>query len=90
MLNTHGFVGYFEGKTETPYILTITHPENLLGVSAMIDLDKSNSTDIFQSSKYATLVEMPLMYSKPDITPVYHWTQFTPRTVNILYFCLFP
>jgi len=68
MLNTHGFVGYFEGKTETPYILTITHPENLLGVSAMIDLDKSNSTDIFQSSKYATLVEMPLMYSKPDIT----------------------
>ena len=68
MLNTHGFVGYFEGKTETPYTLTITHPENLLGVSAMVDLDASKSKDVFQSSKYATLVEMPLMYSKPDIT----------------------
>ena len=68
MLNTHGFVGYFENKTEIPYTLTITHPENLLGVSAMVDLDQSNSSDIFQSSKYATLVEMPLMYAKPDIT----------------------
>ena len=68
MLNTHGFVGYFDDKTETPYVMTITHPENLQGVSAMTDLDKSNSKDVFQSSKYATLVEMPLMYSKPDIT----------------------
>lgn len=68
MLNTHGFVGYFAGKTEIPYVMTITHPENLLGVSAMTDLDKSNGKDVFHSSNYATLVEMPLMYSKPDIT----------------------
>ncbi len=68
MLNTHGFVGYFDGKTEVPYVMTITHPETLVGVSAMTDLDKSNVKDVFQSSKYATLVETPLMYSKPDIT----------------------
>lgn len=68
MLNTHGFVGYFSGKTETPYTMTVTHPASLLGVSAMTDMDASDTKDVFNSSKYATLVEMPLMYSKPDFT----------------------
>jgi predicted metalloprotease with PDZ domain len=68
MLNTHGFVGYFSNKTETPYKMTVTHPASLLGVSAMTDMDASDTSDIFHSSKYATLVEMPLMYSKPDFT----------------------
>ena len=68
MLNTHGFIGYFKGKEETPYKLTVTHPETLLGVSAMIDTDASATSDVFLMSKYASLVEMPIMYSKPDFT----------------------
>ena len=68
MLNTHGFVGYFKGKEETPYKLTVSHPESLLGVSAMIDTDASATSDVFVMSKYASLVEMPIMYSKPDFT----------------------
>ena len=68
MLNTHGFVGYFKGKEETPYKLTVTHQESLLGVSAMIDTDASATSDVFVMSKYASLVEMPIMYSKPDFT----------------------
>ena len=68
MLNTHGFIGYFKGKEETPYKLTVTHPESLLGVSAMIDTDASATSDVFLMSKYASLVEMPIMYSKPDFT----------------------
>jgi predicted metalloprotease with PDZ domain len=68
MLNTHGFVGYFKGKEETPYKLTVTHPANLLGVSAMIDADNSDTSDVFVMPKYASLVEMPIMYSKPDYT----------------------
>jgi len=68
MLNTHGFVGYFKGKEEIPYKLTVTHPANLLGVSAMTDADNSNTSDVFLMSKYANLVEMPIMYSKPDFT----------------------
>lgn len=68
MLNTHGFVGYFEGKESIPYKLTITHPANLQGVSAMVDTDDSPEKDIFISKRYADLVDMPLMYSKPDIT----------------------
>ena len=68
MLNTHGFVGYFKGKEETPYKLTVMHPANLLGVSAMIDADNSDTSDVFVMPKYASLVEMPIMYSKPDFT----------------------
>ena len=51
MLNTHGFVGYFKGKEETPYKLTVTHPESLLGVSAMIDTDTSATSDVFVMTK---------------------------------------
>ena len=68
MLNTHGFVGYFTTKEETPYKLTVSHPASLLGVSAMNDLDPSDSKDVFMAAKYASLVEMPIMYSKPDFT----------------------
>lgn len=68
MLNLHGFVGYFTTKEETPYKLIVNHPATLLGVSAMNDLDASETSDVFMASKYATLVEMPIMYSKPDFT----------------------
>ena len=68
MLNTHGFIGYFKGKEETPYKLTVTHPETLMGVSAMTDADASTTSDVFVMPKYASLVEMPIMYSKPDFT----------------------
>lgn len=68
MLNTHGFIGYFKGKEETPYKLIIQHPETLTGVSAMTDADPSTTLDVFYMPKYANLVEMPIMYSKPDFT----------------------
>ena len=68
VLNLHGFVGYFQNKKETPYKLTVTHPEHLSGVSAMVDQDNSNTSDIFYSTRYSELVDMPIMYSRPDIT----------------------
>lgn len=68
MLNLHGFVGYFTTKEEVAYKLTVNHPSTLLGVSAMNDLDASETKDVFVASKYASLVEMPIMYAKPDFT----------------------
>jgi predicted metalloprotease with PDZ domain len=68
MLNLHGFVGYFTTKEEITYNLTVNHPATLLGVSAMNDLDASDTKDVFVASKYASLVEMPIMYAKPDFT----------------------
>ncbi|WP_309609098.1 hypothetical protein [Flavobacterium sp.] len=68
LLNTHGFVGYFTEFKETPYQLNIAHPENLFGATSMIDLDKSESNDVFRTFRYADLVENPIMYSKPNFT----------------------
>ncbi len=68
MINTHGFVGYFSDKKEVPYTVTITHPEALYGATAMLDTSASNSVDVFKSDRYATLVDHPIMYSKPDFT----------------------
>ncbi len=68
MLNTHGFVGYFEGAVESPYELTVNHPAELWGATSMTDADKSNTVDVFTAKRYAELLENPIMYSKPDYT----------------------
>ncbi|MCD0466308.1 peptidase M61 [Flavobacterium sp. ENC] len=68
MVNTHGFVGYFQDKLDVPYKVTITHPETLWGATSMTDEDASKTSDVFTTPRYAVLVENPIMYSKPDYT----------------------
>ncbi|WP_188050089.1 peptidase M61 [Flavobacterium sp. GP15] len=68
MLNMHGFVGYFKDKKDLPYHVTISHPETLWGATSMTDLDASTTNDLFVTSRYAELVENPIMYAKPDYT----------------------
>jgi predicted metalloprotease with PDZ domain len=68
MINTHAFVGYFDGFINNPYQLTVLHPEKLWGATAMEDLDASKIKDVFATTRYATLVENPIMYAKPDYT----------------------
>ncbi|QEE49491.1 peptidase M61 [Flavobacterium alkalisoli] len=78
VLNTHGFVGYFEGKSELPYVLTISHPASLWASTSFIDEDASNETDVFKSPRYPDVVDHPIMYSKPD------YTTFTVDGMEIL------
>lgn len=78
MLNTHGFIGYFEGKSETPYQITVTHPAALWGATSLIDTNPSNEVDVFDSPRYPDLVDHPIMYSKPD------YTTFTVDGMEIL------
>lgn len=68
MINTHCFIGYFDNFMATPYQLTVTHPDNLWGSTSMTDQDNSTTTDLFVTSRYAELVENPIMYSKPNYT----------------------
>jgi predicted metalloprotease with PDZ domain len=68
LVNTHGFVGYFQDKLDVPYKVTITHPETLWGATSMNDEDASKTSDVFSTPRYAVLVENPIMYSKPDYT----------------------
>ena|SRR6218665_573070 len=78
MINTHGFIGYFENLTANPYELTVLHPETLWGATSMNDTDASKSKDVFSVPRYAELVENPIMYAKPD------YTTFTVDGMEIL------
>lgn len=66
VLNLHGFVGYFKDKTDVPYELTVTHPAELSGGTALIDKDPSDTKDVFEGSRYFDLTDNPIMYSKDD------------------------
>ena len=66
MLNLFGFVGYFRGYTELPYELNITHPEDLYASTALIDEDANVVADRFTVTRYAEVVDNPIMYSVPD------------------------
>lgn len=68
VLNTHGFVGYFQDKMNVPYRVTISHPATLWGATSMTDRDASATNDEFVTARYAELVENPIMYAKPDYT----------------------
>ncbi|MFV8326050.1 peptidase M61 [Flavobacterium sp. ZS1P14] len=78
MLNTHCFVGYFTNYMSIPYKVTISHPATLWGATSMTDLDPSTTNDKFITSRYAELVENPIMYAKPD------YTTFTVDGMEIL------
>lgn len=66
VINTHAFVGYFTGKSELAYNLTVNHPESLQGATSMVDLDTSTTKDIFSTARYNDLVDMPIMYTKSE------------------------
>lgn len=68
VINTHGFIGYFDGKSEIPYTVTINHPAALWGATSLTDTNSSNEVDVFTSPRYGDLVDHPIMYSKPDYT----------------------
>jgi len=68
VINTHCFVGYFDKFLATPYQVSISHPANLWGSTSMTDKDSSTTKDVFVTSRYAELVENPIMYAKPDYT----------------------
>ena len=68
MLNMGGFVGYFTDKKQLPYKIAIIHPQNLQSSTALIDENPAMNADAFTVSRYADLVDNPIMYSEPDIT----------------------
>ena len=79
MVNNHGFVGYFDDKTEIKYNLTILHPAVLFGATSLIDADKRDTVDNFVVSRYFDLTDNPIMYAKPD------YETFTVDGMEILF-----
>ena len=68
VLNNHCFLGYFDNMKNVPYEINIKHPDNFYGSTALIDVDKSNTTDKFIVDSYNTVVDNPFMYHIPDTT----------------------
>ncbi|GAA4166674.1 peptidase M61 [Chryseobacterium ginsenosidimutans] len=66
LVNTHGFVGYIDNMQDVPYQLVIQKPTDFYGTTALVDQDKSESTDTFTLANYAKVTDSPLMYTKPD------------------------
>ena len=79
MINQHGFIGYFEGKKDLPYLVKISHPEGLYGATSLTDSDPSSTEDLFLANRYSELVDNPIMYAKPD------YTTFTVDGMEILF-----
>ncbi|RZK18946.1 MAG: peptidase M61 [Flavobacterium sp.] len=65
-MNLCGFIGYFAGYEEVPYKINVLHPANLYGSTAKDDLNPSLTTDKFEYTRFADVVDNPVMYSRPD------------------------
>lgn len=65
-LNLPGFIGYFKGKKETPYEISVSHPTDLYETSSLINKNttkEDNSKDIFVASRYDEISDNPIMYA---------------------------
>ncbi|GHA54002.1 M61 family metallopeptidase [Pontibacter akesuensis] len=68
LINTFGFVGYFDGLKQVPYELTIKKPEGFYGSTPLKATASTDSTDKYELPNYVDLADSPLMYNRPDTT----------------------
>ncbi|WP_025604199.1 peptidase M61 [Pontibacter actiniarum] len=68
LLNTFGFVGYFEGMKQVPYELNVTKPQGFYGSTPLKAVSSSDSLDTYEIANYVELADSPLMYNRPDTT----------------------
>lgn len=68
LLNTFGFVGYFEGMKQVPYELNVTKPSGFYGSTALQAVASTDSSDQYLVPNYMDLADSPLMYNLPDTT----------------------
>ena len=66
VINNHCFLGYFDNMKNISYEITIKHPSNFYGSTALTDVDKSNTSDKFITESYNRIVDNPFMYDVPD------------------------
>jgi len=68
LLNTFGFIGYFEGMKQQPYELTVTKPDGFYGSTPLKAVSSTATSDTYKLPDYVTLADSPLMYNRPDTT----------------------
>ena len=70
VINHNCLFGYFEGMTKLPIKLTFIKPMGFFGATSMLAIKKKATKDVFLAANYRSLVDAPLMYSKPDTTTI--------------------
>lgn len=68
LLNTHGFIGYFDDMKRVPYELIIIKPRQFYGSTPLKATKTTPSTDTYRINSYMEVVDAPLMYNVPDTT----------------------
>lgn len=68
LLNGHGIYGYLEDKEFLPFEVVVKKPEGMVHQSAYTTLHTKGDQDKFTAANYHQLVDMPVMYCKPDTT----------------------
>lgn len=66
MLNTHGIIGYLQGKNNLKYVIDIKKQKGLFAATSMKTVSAAEEQDRFNSPNYHELADAPIMYSKPD------------------------
>jgi len=66
VFNNHGIFGFFKKYERLPYKITVDRPEDLYGGTSMKRTGGDADTDIFETDSYNSLVDNPIMFSKPD------------------------
>lgn len=67
-INTHAFFGYFTDMKAVNYNITFKKPVGFYGATSMEAVKSDEKEDLFSMPSYQTLVDAPILYSKPDTT----------------------
>lgn len=70
VINNHCFLGYFDDMKNVQYEVTVLHPSNIYGSTALTDRDNSNTSDKFITESYNRIVDNPFMYDVPDTSTI--------------------
>lgn len=66
MLNAFGFVGYFDGMKDIPYLFQVIRPEKFYGETSLERISSRDTLDTFAAKNYFTIHDCPILYCVPD------------------------
>ncbi|MES2797477.1 MAG: peptidase M61 [Bacteroidota bacterium] len=67
-INNHAFFGYFTDMKGVSFDINFKKPSGFYGATSMEAVKSDNTEDLFTMPNYQTLVDAPILYSKPDTT----------------------
>lgn len=68
LINTHGFMGYFNNLKQVPYQVTFRKPQDFYGSTALQAIRRSSESETYAVPTYMELIDSPLMFTQPDTT----------------------